>query len=819
MDHEDRKEVVPSLSGREGGAAGTDHARLRLAIGAANVGLWDWDLRTNTVFFSPEWKRQIGYEDHELGNGLSEWEERVHPEDLERTLRTIKAFIEHPWDDYHVEFRFRHRDGSYRWILCQAALELDDEGRAVRMLGSHVDVTERRRADEALLAAHRRQSAILEATSDGFVALDGGWRYTYVNSKAAAIFGRSPEDLVGKHIWTEFPEGVDQPFHKAYLRVLATQVAEVLEEYYPPWSRWYENRIYPFEDGVAIYFTDVTARRRAKMMVKGQNQVLEMVVRGAPLGEILDALVRIVEEQFPGMLASILLLDPDGQRVRHGAAPSLPREYWSAIDGEPIGPRAGACGTAVFRREQVIVEDIAVDPLWAGDRDLALAHGLRACWSTPIFDRAGTVLGTFAMYYRAPGRPFQEQLDAIEAVTHTAAVAISRSIEEGALRQSQERLRLFIEHAPAALAMFDEQMRYLAVSRRWLTDYGLDGADVHGRSHYEIFPEITEEWRKIHRRAMTGEVVRADDDVFVRADGTMRWLRWEVRPWFLRDDVVGGIVIFSEDVTERKRAELDLQELNAELEQRIAARTRELEAAMRRAQDADRVKSAFLATMSHELRTPLNSVIGFTGVLLQELPGPLNEEQRRQLGMVQNGARHLLELINDVLDLSKIEAGQLGLAHAPFPLAEVVETVGRSVAPQARAKGLALHVRVDPGTGLVVSDRRRVAQILLNVAGNAIKFTDAGSVHVTCAVVGEGRWVEVSVEDTGIGIHPGDLDRVFRPFQQVDGTISRHHEGTGLGLAISRSLADLLGGTLTVRSTPGTGSTFTLRLPRDAETL
>lgn len=265
-----------------------DDRRLRATIQAANVGLWDWDLRANTVYFSPEWKRQIGYEDHEIGNDFAEWEGRVHPDDLESTLAAVRTFIERPRPDYHTEFRFRHRDGSYRWILAQAAVEHDARGRPVRLLGSHVDVTERKRADEALRGAERRQATILEAISDGFVALDRDWHYTYVNRKAGDMFGRRPEDLVGKHIWTEFPEGQDQPFHLAYERAMAEGVPQTIESYYPPWNRWFENRIYPFEGGLAIYFTDVTRRRRAEAMLMGQNRVLEMVARGIPLGEVLE---------------------------------------------------------------------------------------------------------------------------------------------------------------------------------------------------------------------------------------------------------------------------------------------------------------------------------------------------------------------------------------------------------------------------------------------------------------------------------------------------------------------------------------------------
>ncbi len=249
----------------------------------------------------------------------------------------------------------------------------------------------------------------------------------------------------------------------------------------------------------------------------------------------------------------------------------------------------------------------------------------------------------------------------------------------------------------------------------------------------------------------------------------------------------------------------------AELERQVAERTAELSRAVARAEAADRLKSAFLATMSHELRTPLNSVIGFTGILLQELAGPINAEQRKQLGMVQASARHLLALINDVLDLSKIEAGQLQVHVEPFDLRETIERAVASVRPQAEAKGLALAAEIAPEVGGLASDARRVEQILLNLLNNAIKFTERGEVRLTAGVAGE--WVRIAVADTGMGIRPEDLAKLFRPFQQLDVGLARNHEGTGLGLAICRRLAGLLDGEVTAESEWGRGSRFVLSLP------
>lgn len=251
-----------------------------------------------------------------------------------------------------------------------------------------------------------------------------------------------------------------------------------------------------------------------------------------------------------------------------------------------------------------------------------------------------------------------------------------------------------------------------------------------------------------------------------------------------------------------------------ELEKMVGEKTRDLKIAMEKAQEADRIKSAFLATMSHELRTPLNSIIGFTGILLQQLPGPLNEEQKKQMTMVQGSSRHLLALINDVLDISKIEAGQLTLSISLFDVRESIEKIVNMIRPQAEKKGISLDVKIAEDVGKSKTDQRRFEQVLLNLLNNAVKFTEKGFVSLECRA-GKNSYL-LSVSDSGIGIKPEDADRLFQPFHQVDTGLSRKHEGTGLGLSICRKLLEMMGGSIGVESEFGKGSVFTIQFPDES---
>ena len=401
----------------------------------------------------------------------------------------------------------------------------------------------------------------------------------------------------------------------------------------------------------------------------------------------------------------------------------------------------------------------------------------------------------------------------------------ARKRAQDALRQSEQQFRLIMENLADLVAVLDLDGGRLYSSPSYQSILG-DPQKLQGSSSFqEVHPEDRARVRRAFEETVQTGVGQRLDYRFVDRNGSIRHIESQGSAICDAQGKVSQVLVVSRDVTERRQAEDAIRELNASLEERVLVRTTELAEARDRAEAADRVKSAFLATMSHELRTPLNSIIGFTGILLQRLAGPLNAEQVKQLEMVRTSARHLLMLINDVLDISKIEAGQLQVTHEAFDVRASIAKVVGLVTPLADKKGLALQVRLSADLGKIVGDPRRIEQILLNLLNNAVKFTEQGHVMLTVEFVApqsairnpqsaiERSSIRFSVEDTGIGIKPADLATLFQPFRQVDSGLTRNHDGTGLGLAICRRLADLLGGEILAESEWGKGSTFTLTLP------
>ncbi len=377
---------------------------------------------------------------------------------------------------------------------------------------------------------------------------------------------------------------------------------------------------------------------------------------------------------------------------------------------------------------------------------------------------------------------------------------------EQSLADSEKQYRDLVQGANSVILRWTKEGRITFANRFAQQFFGYSEEEIIGRNIIGSIVPLTESSGRdlsslVDDLFKNPEAYVLNENENIRKNGERVWVSWTNRPIVDSEGRLVEMLSVGNDITLRKRAEFKLK-----------STLDELAAAKARAEAADHLKSAFLATMSHELRTPLNSIIGFTGIMLKGYVGPLNDEQAKQMSMVRNSANHLLSLINDVLDISKIEAGQLQVSFDSMNLRSVIEQSVQSVRLTAEKKGLFLSMQISPDVGTIVSDQRRVEQILLNLLSNAIKFTEQGGVSIECKKEAEGS-VTVTVTDTGIGIREEDMTKLFKAFQQLDSGIMRRYEGTGLGLYICQKLVELLGGRIWVSSAWNEGTTFSFTLP------
>jgi PAS domain S-box-containing protein len=392
---------------------------------------------------------------------------------------------------------------------------------------------------------------------------------------------------------------------------------------------------------------------------------------------------------------------------------------------------------------------------------------------------------------------------------------------EEQLRDSEARFRAIFEQAGVGVAQIETRTgRFVLVNQHWCNLLGYSADELRGAAG----PELTHRDDRAAEAADTAELLAGEVRGFSRerrylsSDGSTVWVHLTLsRLWGAGEAPTHHVAVI-EDITARKRTEaalLDTQDelraLMADLEQRVLDRTAELARAAR-------AKDEFLASMSHELRTPLNGILGLSEALVEGVYGPFEGRQATALGRIQESGRHLLALINDILDLAKVEAGKIELELERVSLPDLCAESLRVVLEPARRKRIGTTVTLSPGLPTLVADARRLKQVLVNLLGNAVKFTpEGGAIGIEAARTEGGAGLRLTVWDTGIGIAPKDQARLFQPFVQLDGRLSRQYAGTGLGLSLVRRLVELHGGEVRVVSELGSGSRFTVTLPTQAQ--
>ena len=671
-----------------------------------------------------------------------------------------------------------HKDGSPHVWLYNNVLETDEAGNHY-VIGSAVDITDRYLLERDLV----KTKDTLEQINK--VANVGGWEYNidketvYWSDVTRQIYGVSKDHVPAPWSSLQFYKEGDNrnklqqaidtatATGKGWDQELQITTAQGIDK----WvriigeARMAKGRciglfgtVQDIDEKRKIYIEVATARKRLDDILRSATQVSVIATDAQGLITVFskgaEIMLGYTADEMVGKRSTALLHDKDEMARR---SEELEREYGVKLTDDRIFIYRSSIEGQETREWTYIRKD--------GSRlDVSLTFNT-------ILDDDKKIIGYLGI-----------ATDITERKKAEAAVALERS-----------RLKAFVEHAPAAVAMFDKDVRYIAYSSQWLDEYHLQGQELKGRSHYEIFPNISDEWREIHQRGLRGEVISSQEESW-RPDGWDhdQYLHWEVRPWYLPDGNIGGIMMFTQDVTEQ-------------VHQR-----EQLKIATRSAEQASIAKSEFLANMSHEIRTPLNGVIGFTDLVLKT---ELNETQQQYLSIVNNSANALLSIINDILDFSKIEAGKLELDIDKCDIFELASESTDIITYQAQKKGLEVLLNISPELPRFIwADSVRIKQIIVNLLGNAVKFTAAGEIELKIEALTDITREQITyrfqVRDTGIGIKPEMQNKIFEAFAQEDPSTTKKYGGTGLGLTISNRLLALMGSKLKLKSTVGQGSTF-----------
>lgn len=868
--------------------------QLMLSMEAGHLGAWRLDDKSDAFEATARFRKVYGLP-NDVTLCLNTLLDLVHPDDR-------ASFSEHhPWamvkqkQRRSLEYRIIRPDGEERWIRSHA--RSSNEGQATTCDGLVSDITEQK-----LLGQQLEELCLLMAEGESVAHL-GSWSFEIKTQKITwsaeeyRILGCDQGEcvpnvgvLVQELIHPDDLERVTRELREALQNKIRFQLDFRIIR--PDGSlRELRNIAHPYFDTAGQVFKYV-------------GTTLDMTERNQLEKKLLETDLRLRLATEGGCIGTwYMCLQSDAIDMS-----SLCQEHM------------GLSGDGPFSYSQVL------SFLHPEDRDRVnetLHASLREHLPYSIEYRTIRTDGSNA-WIQANGRGVYDEKGEPQALMGITADITLRKTAELALYDYQNTLRKFIQDAPASLAMFDNEMRYIAASERWKTDFDIEEQYIQGESHYELFPETTDRWKRAHYRGLTGETVSAEEERFFRSNGEEQWLKWELLPWRHQTGDIGGILIYIEDITERKttianlleserrfrslfehlpiayqsldiegrwldanqpmanllgfdspdeligqnfvdywddsvkdlfshkyktfmeerevngpiflrrkdgklitiqiagRAQRDHQNrfirthcilidittsykmeqeilsLNETLEKKILIRTHEL-------QDALGTKSQFLASMSHEIRNPLNIISLNSHIVALE---PLSERQRKSLSSIQKAGRTLLSIVEEILDFSKLESGNIDLKCQDFSVKDLLDNVHDLLSAQAERKKIDLVIEAAPEShAIVIGDMHRLQQVMVNLGSNAIKFTNDGEVRLSAKLHAESQdaiTLRFEVSDTGIGIDPEVMGTLFDPFTQAKSTIG----GTGLGLSISQRLVGLMGSEIHVNSTPGIGSIF-----------
>ncbi len=763
-------------------------ARYRRLFEHSVAGFYRTTIDGKILSVNPALARMLGYNDPAELEGQPATV--LYFEEAER-IRFLEA-LRQQGQLVNYEVRLRRKDGQVLWGLENVLLVQEPDGTAY-IEGTLIDVTE-------LLEQRRRYLGLYNHTEDAIfwirVTEDGQFLVEATNPSHQRKTGLTPEMLWNRPLDEILPPNVAAQVCSNYQRCLDAghpiEYEETLE--LPAGRRTWLTQLVPIPepDGsirlIAGISRDITELRRLQALLEEEGVFLEQLVTQPSRPTLCTRLCRVAERFIPG--ARALVFECQEGRLHLCAASALPESFQALFDGQLIGSNQGSLGAAAFSRHPVWVSDIETDPRWGAFRAQALASGIRACWAVPFFGWQGELLGVLGLCFETVREPTPDEQAVVARLAHLAGVGLARL----RLQQERERLARVAAQISEGVVLTDTMGNVIWVNDAFSRLTGYQPGEVLGKNiEHLLHGPATDRntLRRMRLRLLRGRSAHGRLYHY-RKDGSGFWDEVHIDLLYDEHGQHIGYIGLMADVTELVEAEQQLKE------------------AKERAEEANRLKSAFLANMSHEIRTPLTGILGFAELLDEELAVRKQEDLREFTQIIDRSARRLMTLLNDLLDLSKIEANRLELKLQPTDVEEVARHAMQLMKPLAEEKALKL-VLLSQHPPPALADPNRLHQVLVNLLSNAIKFTDEGYVRVQ--VGSQAEWVHLVVEDTGCGIDPAFLPHIFEPFRQEREGLMQTHHGVGLGLAIVKRLIELMNGQIQVQSTPGQGTRFDLFLP------
>ena len=675
---------------------------------------------------------------------------------------------------------------------------------------------ERKRAAEQLSDTNEILQSILSNMGDAVIVADKGGHFLVFNPAAERMFGKGAMQMpftewshrYGLYLAdkiTPFPD--DQlPLARSIRGEEVDNVEMFVRHERAPHGLWTEITGRPLRGangdvlGGVIVCRDITQVKEEEFFRAGQSGVLEMIAADAPLADVLTSLVLLMEGQAEGLRCSILLLNRDGKHVRHGAAPNLPEAYVKAVNGAPIGPRNGSCGTAMYRRRPVVVTDVMKDPLWADYRELAKICGLRACWSTPILSAQGDVLGSFAMYREENRGPLPEETRLTQIATHIAGIAIERQRQQEILREREARINLAAESADLAFWILYPGQNPAWMSEKGRLIYGFDSnlpltCDL---LLSRVHPDERADVKAAYDRACALSGTFESEHRLLLPYGKTRWVIMRGR--CLKDEEGNlletiGVTL---DVSAQKQADLQLQHQREEMAHRNRVS----------------LMGEMTASFAHELNQPLTAIANNASAARRFIErGNIDPALLQQLlqDMVADSQR-AGEVIRGIRSLVRKETS----VHTLLDLNSVITETVRLVSTDVLSRESVVTTELDPQLPQVKATLVQIQQVLLNLIINALDAMEGLPPAQRRIIIStrsdKGDVVEVSVRDFGTGLPKDRPDKVFDHF------FSTKQKGMGMGLAIVRSIIEAHGGTIVGENAPDRGASYDCSLAGCART-